>query len=272
MAESTQRPMVDDRSPLGFTPGPGVRRAAAKEVVPGLFVIATGVVNTFLLDDADGCALIDAGLPDRVDDILRGIAAAGKRPADVRHLIVTHAHPDHIGSLAAVRAATGAAVYCHAADAAIVTAGSGFRPLSVSPGVVSWLVWRLFIRPILRRYPRVEPTPVDHHLSDGQVLPIAGGLTVVHAPGHCAGQVALLWAAHGGVLLAADAASNVLGLRPSPAYEDFTVGVQSLRRLSALDFQVACFGHGKAIVGEAAARFRRRWRADRALDAEPAQV
>jgi glyoxylase-like metal-dependent hydrolase (beta-lactamase superfamily II) len=245
---------------------------AAKQVVPGLFVIPTGVVNTFLLDDADGCALIDAGLPDRVDDILRGIAAAGKRPADVRHLIVTHAHPDHIGSLAAVRAATGAAVYCQPADAAIVTSGGGFRPLSVSPGMVSWLVWRLFIRPILDRYPRVEPTPVDHDLADGQVLPIAGGLTVVHAPGHCAGQVALLWAAHGGVLLAADAASNVAGLRPSPAYEDWALGQQQLRRLSSLDFQVACFGHGKAIIGEAAARFRRQWPVDRAPHAEPAQV
>jgi hypothetical protein len=50
------------------------------------------------------------------------------------------------------------------------------------------------------------------------------------------------------------------------------VGDQTLRRLSALDFQVACFGQGKAIVGEAAARFRRRWPADRAFDAEPAQV
>ena len=115
MAEPAPRPIVADRSRLGVTPGRGVRTAAAKHVVPGLFAIPTGVVNTFLLDAADGCALIDAGLPDRVDDILRGIEAAGKRPADVRHLLVTHAHPDHIGSLAAVRAATGAAVYCHAA-------------------------------------------------------------------------------------------------------------------------------------------------------------
>jgi glyoxylase-like metal-dependent hydrolase (beta-lactamase superfamily II) len=195
---------------------------AAKQVVPGFFVIPTGVVNTFLLDAADGCALIDAGLPGRVEDILHGIASAGRRPADVRHLIVTHAHPDHIGSLAAIRAATGAAVYCHP--------------------------------------------------DDGQVLPFAGGLTVVHAPGHCAGQVALLWPAHGGVLLAADAASNVLGLRPSPAYEDFALGEQSLRRLSALDFQVACFGHGKAIVGAAAARFRRRWPVARSSDTEPDQM
>src|SRR6516165_11050855 len=69
-----------------------------------------------------------------------------------------------------------------------VTTGGGFRPLHPTPGVVNWLVWRLFIRPILRRFPRVDPTPVDHALHDGQVLPVAGGLTVLHTPGHCAGQ------------------------------------------------------------------------------------
>jgi hypothetical protein len=58
-------------------------------------------------------------------------------------------------------------------------------------------------------------------------------------------------------------------LRLSPAYEDLDEGERSLRRLSALDFQVACFGHGKAIVGEAAARFRRWWPVYRASVAEP---
>ena len=133
--------------------------AAARQVVPGLFVIPTGIVNTFLIDAPDGCVLVDAGLPGHDADILRGVAESGRRPTDVRHLIVTHAHPDHIGSLAAVRSATGAAVYCHPADAPIVTAGGGFRPLRVTPGVVNWLVWRLFIRPILRRFARVDPTP-----------------------------------------------------------------------------------------------------------------
>ena len=124
--------------------------AAAQQVVPGLFVIPTGIVNTFLIDAPDGCALVDAGLPGRDVDILRGVAAAGWRPTDIRHLIVTHAHPDHIGSLAAVRAATGAAVYCHPADAPIVAAGGAFRPLDVTPDVVNGLVWRLFVRPILQ--------------------------------------------------------------------------------------------------------------------------
>ena len=171
--------------------------------------------------------------------------------------------------LAAVRAATGAAVYCHPADAPIVAAGGGFRPLDVTPGVVNWLVWRLFVRPILRRFARVDPTPVDETLHDGQVLPIAGGLTVLHTPGHCAGQVSLLWQAHGGVLLAADAAANMFGLGLSVAYEDRPAGERQLHRLAALDFRVACFGHGKAIIGDAASRFRRRWPVGSIPDAEP---
>ena len=241
--------------------------AASQQVVPGLFVIPTGIVNTFLIDAPDGCVLVDAGLPGRDADILRGVAAAGRRPTDVRHLIVTHAHPDHIGSLAAVRAATGAAVYCHPADAPIVAAGGPLRPMDVTPGVVNWLAWRLFVRPILRRFARVDATPVDETLHDGQVLPIAGGLTVLHTPGHCAGQVCLLWPPHGGVLLAADAAANMFGLGLSVAYEDRPEGERQLHRLAALDFRVACFGHGKAIIGDAASQFRRRWPVGGAADA-----
>ncbi|HKI17928.1 MAG TPA: hypothetical protein VKA15_08605 [Isosphaeraceae bacterium] len=48
MAELTQLPMVDDGSRLGFTSRPGVRNSAAKQMVPGLFVIPTGVIHTFM--------------------------------------------------------------------------------------------------------------------------------------------------------------------------------------------------------------------------------
>ena len=109
--------------------------AALRQVLPGLFVIRTGIVNTFLIDAPDGCVLVDAGMPGCEADILRGVAAAGRRPTDVRHLIVTHAHPDHIGSLATVRAATGAAVYCHPADAPIVAAGGYYLHATYPPEV-----------------------------------------------------------------------------------------------------------------------------------------
>ena len=231
---------------------------SAKLIVPGLHVIPVGGVNTFLIDDPDGCVLIDAGYPGKADVILKGIAAAGKRAADVRHIIVTHAHGDHIGSLAAMKAATGAAIYCHPADRGIVEAGHGFRRLNRAPGAINWVLYQIISRQIAKM-PRVDPTAVDHELADGQVLPIAGGLRVVHVPGHCAGQVAVLWPRHGGVLFAADVAMNVMGLALTFAYEDLAEGERSLRKVGRLDFAVACFGHGKAITADAAERFRRRW-------------
>ena len=55
--------------------------------------------------------------------------------------------------------------------------------------MVNWLAEWLFVRLILRRSALVDLTPVDETLHDGQVPPIAGGLTVLHTPGDCAGQV-----------------------------------------------------------------------------------
>ena len=196
-------------------------------------------MNAYLLDSPDGCALIDSGFPGSADDILKAVAAAGRTPADVRHLIVTHAHPDHIGSLAALKRATGAAVYVHAADAEIVRLGTGFRPMTPAPGLFAQLLVRLVIRPKLKRMLRLEPTPVDHVVNDGDELPIAGGLRVVHTPGHCAGHVALLWPRHGGVLIAGDAAGHVMGLTVSVANEDLALAERSLRALGRHEFEAA---------------------------------
>ena len=78
-------------------------------------------------------------------------------------------------------------------------------------------------------------------------------------PGHCAGQVALLWQG-GRLLICADVCSNVLGLGGPIAFEDAGEGRRSQRRLAGLDFQAACFGHGRPIVSGAAQRLRRAFR------------
>lgn len=116
----------------------------------------------------------------------------------------------------------------------------------------------------------IAPAPVVHEVEDGAVLPFADGLRVIHTPGHSAGQIALLWPAHGGVLFAADAAINVVGLALFPAYEDLAQGQASLARLAAHTFAVACFGHGRPITRTAALRFRARW-AGRSRQHQPAQ-
>ena len=104
----------------------------------------------------------------------------------------------------------------------------------------------------------VAPTAIDGRLNDGDVLPIAGGIRVIHTPGHCAGHVAYLWEERG-VLFAGDTCKNFLGFSLSIGYEDLPDGRRSLGKLASLDFDTACFGHGKTMVGAAGERFKRRW-------------
>jgi glyoxylase-like metal-dependent hydrolase (beta-lactamase superfamily II) len=226
---------------------------AATEVVPGLYMLALGPVNAFLLVASDGCTVIDTGLPRNAAKLMDALKAI--KQTKVRRILLTHAHPDHIGSFAALKSITGAGAYMHRADATIAISGEGFRPMKAAPGLLHGLMFRLFVRPVAS----VEGAPVEHFLSDGEELPVAGGLKAIHVPGHCAGQMAFLWRQHGGVLIAADACSNIPSLGLSLGYEDLEEGRRSLRKLSALDFQAACFGHGKPILKDADLKFRRLW-------------
>jgi glyoxylase-like metal-dependent hydrolase (beta-lactamase superfamily II) len=95
---------------------------AAKLIVEGLWQISLGTVNAFLVDSGE-LTLIDTGFPDNAGKIVQAVESLGRKPADIRHILVTHCHPDHTGSLAAIKRLTSAPAYMHAADAAMVRKG-----------------------------------------------------------------------------------------------------------------------------------------------------
>lgn len=231
------------------------RQAKVSKVTAGLHRLDLGGVNVYLIEDGRELALIDTGFPGQSGAILSAVEGLGRRPTDLRHIVLTHAHPDHVGSAAALVTATGARTYMHRLDVPIAEGRIENRPLEPAPDP---LMRGLFVLLSLSK-PDVDPVRIDAPVGDGDVLPIAGGLSVVHAPGHCAGQVALHWRSRG-VLFVADACANLLGLRHPLGYEDRTQGLASLRRLAELDFATACFGHGRPLVANADERFRHRWR------------
>ena len=225
--------------------------------------VLRGMVNVCLLKVRDGYALIDAGFVNSADKILAAIRSVGVSPSEVRHLLLTHAHPDHIGSAAALQRATSAQVYAHPVDAPIIEAGTGFRPGTPIPGLANSLLVNLLLKPSLKK--PLEPTHVDHLVADGEALPFAPDLVAVHTPGHSAGQISLLWRRAGGVLFTADACINIRGLALAAAQEDVAETRRSLAKLCRLDFQTAVFGHGPPILAGAAEAFRARWGAASAL-------
>lgn len=235
-----------------------------KQVAGALYEIPLGVSNAFLFDGTEsepsaGLTLVDTGVPGKAEDVLAAIRELGREPGDLKQILLTHGHPDHIGSAAALQRLTGAAVYVHEADAEQVRSGTGFRPLTASPGLKNRIVMALVRMFVLRRFSQIEPTTVTGYFADGDVLPYAGGLRVVHVPGHCAGQVCFLWEQHGGVLLAADSCSHQGGLDISIGYEDLVQGRADLRRLASLSFKTACFGHGKPLQPGACEQFKKRF-------------
>lgn len=227
----------------------------ARSITAGVHAIPLGGVNVFLVDGVHGLTLIDTGFPGKTDAILAALAELGRAPGDLRHIVLTHAHIDHIGSLAALVRATGAETWIHRLDAPIAESGSGFRPMTPAPS----LLMRLLFWLLIKYKQSVEPARIDHRVEDGDVLPVADGLTAIAAPGHCAGQVALLSPGRG-VLFAADVCTNLMGLGDPLGFEDEAEGRRSQRRLAGLDFRIACLGHGKAITRDAGRRFRAKWK------------
>ncbi len=225
-------------------------------IAPGVYAIPVGIVNVFVIDAGD-LTVIDTGTPGSAKHILAAAHQLGRPPADIRHILLTHMHADHTGSLKALKEATGATAHMHPADAALTQRGEVMRPARPGPGILRRLLFHLSG---LGMFPtRVEAATVEHELQDGQVLPFAGDLQVIYTPGHSQGHVAFLWPHEGGVLFAGDSASNIGRLGPSILYEDYAEGMLSLARVSRLSFDAACFGHGPAIIGNANARFRQQW-------------
>jgi glyoxylase-like metal-dependent hydrolase (beta-lactamase superfamily II) len=228
------------------------------QIAHGVHLISLGIVNAYLVDGEE-LALVDAGAASDTDRIVAAIREHGREPAELRHILVTHCHPDHAGGVAALKRLTGAAVYMHPLAAAVMRGEEAARPLRAAPGLLNRILCKTFIPRPPWKIPSVH---VEHEVLDGDVIPLCGGIRAIHVPGHCSGQLAFHIMRGGGVLLAGDAAANIARLDLMLAYEDLDTGRRSLAKLAGLKFEVAGFGHGAPILRGAAARFREKWEPD----------
>jgi len=225
-----------------------------KRVIKSVHIVPMGFANAFLIEGDNELTLIDAGFPGKESAVFDAIRGLGRSPDQLKHLVFTHAHPDHIVSAAAIVRETGARTYMHPLDIPIAESGGPFRPMTPAPDSLGRVLCNLFFHPD----ERLDPVAIDQPLNPGEILPIADGFEVIHVPGHCAGQVALLWRP-GRMLFAADVCTNIIGLGDPVGFENLEEGRVSQRKLASLSFDAAGFGHGKPIARNASTRFRNKY-------------
>lgn len=215
-----------------------------------VWLLSFRIGQAYALRTADGCVLIDTGLPGHEQDILAALDGVGAgRP---REILLTHCHDDHCGSAAALSAATGAPVLAGAAEAPFLRGTATVPP----PVLADWeRPLHDGVVPTVPAAPR--PIPVHRELSDGDELDWGQPAHVLHIPGHTPGSVAV-HLPRSGVLFTGDAVATtedgrvILGVFNT----DPPRAADSLRRLAGLDSRVACFGHGPAVVGGAGTALR----------------
>jgi glyoxylase-like metal-dependent hydrolase (beta-lactamase superfamily II) len=155
--------------------------------------------------------------------------------------------------MAALREQTAAPLAAHPDDAPYI---SGEQQPPLPSGTAMRLLVRLM--GLIPMFSHFDPLPVDVALRDGDGLDALSGGTVVHVPGHTPGSIALYFPAEG-VLLSGDTIDcrrGQPGLPPRPFSVDMDQALVSIGRMSELDFDVLCPGHGEPLVGGAGEQVR----------------
>ncbi|MCA9969684.1 MAG: MBL fold metallo-hydrolase [Anaerolineales bacterium] len=212
---------------------------AAQEIAAGVYWIDGGSSNFYLCVEDDGLTLVDAGMPRREGLVWRLLAELGRQPAELRRILVTHADLDHVGSAAALQAATGARVFASAMAAELLVNG---RSPAHMPALVQFFL----------RFIKYRPIPADaiEVVQPGQVLPLLGGVQVLATPGHTLDHVSFYGAA-AGVVFVGDALNTRDGvLQPTPPRitADHAAARDSARRLRELAPAVYACGHGAPLA------------------------
>ena len=217
------------------------------EVAPRIRRVGAQIVSSYLVEDAGEVVIVDAGGPADWELLPAELAAMGRTLSDVRTVLLTHGHDDHIGFAERARQ-DGIPSWIHERDAALARGEEKNRASYVGPyrpgPILGFLVH--YARRGLLRVPRIQEVIT---FGDGATLDVPGAPRVIHVPGHTLGSAALYFAGHE-ALFSGDAintyafTSGRTGPQLSPLNRDRALALESIERLRDIEATFVLPGHG----------------------------
>lgn len=219
----------------------------------GIVRLGTAVVNWYLVADETGVTVVDAGLARYRPQLDEGLRLLGRQKDDVRAVVLTHGHVDHVGVAEQLRTELEVPVYVHEQDRGLTETGKppGKNEASFLPYLWRPTPWRLIVA-FMRggaRHANVRETTT---FGDEETLAVPGSPQAIHTPGHTDGHCAI-WFAQKRVLFVGDLLCTwnpLTGARgpqlmPRPLARSSAQMLDSLHRIEGLDAHLVLPGHGE---------------------------
>ncbi len=228
------------------------------EVLPDLYCFPVQIANVIFIGfpGLKEFVLVDAGMPDSENLVLKGIKKRFGPDAELKAIILTHGHFDHVGALEGLLAKWDVPIYSHKLEEPYLTGQTDYPPPNSDvPGLVAKMS---------PRFPRqsIDISKQLQLLPDDGSIPVLPDWKFIHTPGHTPGHISLyrekdeaLIAGDAFVTVEQESLYEVLTQKQEfhgpPAYftMDWPAASSSVKKLAELKPKVAITGHGFPMTG-----------------------